>query len=182
MPLPAQHVYLATLDQFAKFVTWMVGLIFFGQAAFIIVMTLYEDAPESNTVLMSVFVSAGLVGVFYLLYLYRILRYELNADGIRICRPLHTRLIPYRAIVKVNLPSDQDMKWTLRLFANGGVFGYYGMFTNSNFGRMSWYASRRKSLLILELKNGEKIVLTPDDMSMAEQIQSRIPITETDKK
>lgn len=177
MPLPANHVYKASLDRFAYYVTWFVGLLFGIQALGTIVLVV-NGTPTENEVLMGIFVPVGLGGCFYLLYMYRVLRYELLSDGIRICRPLQTRKILFQEITEVLKVDDESMKWTLRLFANGGVFGYFGFFTNHKYGRMSWYASRRKSLLMLKLKTGERVVITPDDMSIAEQIQSRIPLTD----
>ena len=51
----------------------------------------------------------------------------------------------------------------MRKFGSGGVFGYIGKFWNKQQGNMIWYATDMKNPVMIETKNGKKIVLTPDD-------------------
>ena len=66
------------------------------------------------------------------------------------------------------------MKWTIRTFGVGGLFGYYGKFRNKTFGNMTWFATQQKNYLIFETTNNQKIVLTPDDTDMIKEIQKLI--------
>lgn len=63
------------------------------------------------------------------------------------------------------------MKWTIRTFGNGGLFGYFGKFYNAAFGKMTWYATRRNNYLVLSTSENGKIVLTPDNLEMAKEIE-----------
>lgn len=71
------------------------------------------------------------------------------------------------------IPRD-DLKWSIRTFGNGGVFGYYGKFFNNSFGSMTWFATRRENFVMLILKDGRKIVVTPDDLNFKDDLSSRI--------
>ena len=56
-----------------------------------------------------------------------------------------------------------DMKFALRTFGNGGLFGYTGQYYKKGIGSMTWYCTQRKNYLLIEKTNGKKIVITPDD-------------------
>jgi hypothetical protein len=45
----------------------------------------------------------------------------------------------------------------------GGLFGYYGWFRSSNLGSIFYYATQSKNRILIELNDGEKIMITPDD-------------------
>lgn len=178
MSKPHTGKYSASLDRFAVVVTWMVSVLLLGQAiGSVLLVLLSETADVSPWALVAIVITAPFV--VYMLWLYRIRHYELTADSLIIRRSVRTRIIPLQVIEEVLLPDEKDLKWTLRLFANGGVFGYTGFFTNPKFGRMSWYATRRKQLIMLRLKSGEKVVITPDDMNLAVHIKAGIDSQQT---
>ena len=58
------------------------------------------------------------------------------------------------------------MPRSIRVFGVGGLFGYFGLFRNSRYGTMIWYATRRDQFVVIERSNGKTIVLTPDDPNL----------------
>lgn len=73
---------------------------------------------------------------------------------------------PLKEITSAKLVSKEQLGWTLiifRVFGVGGLFGYYGLFYNLTFGWTWWYASQNKNYVLLELQNGKKVILTPDN-------------------
>ncbi len=68
-----------------------------------------------------------------------------------------------KEISTVRIVGKEEIKWTFRVFGVGGLFGYYGLFYNSNIGWMIWYASQRNNYVLVELQNGKKVILTPDN-------------------
>lgn len=82
--------------------------------------------------------------------------------------------IAIRSIKNVFLPEKETMMWTKRTLGNGGLFGYYGKFSNENYGDMRWYATRRDNYLMIETNANQKIVLTPDDIGMLSEVQTII--------
>jgi hypothetical protein len=66
--------------------------------------------------------------------------------------------------------SKEDMRWTARTFGNGGLFGYYGKFWNKKFGTMTWYATKLNNYILIKTHEGKKIVLTPDNPQLLEEV------------
>ena len=66
-------------------------------------------------------------------------------------------------VFNVVLLTNEDLKWTIRTFGVGGLFGYFGKFRNSKIGTMTWYATMRNQAILINLKDGQRIVITPDN-------------------
>lgn len=96
--------------------------------------------------------------------------YSITADRLFIHRPFSKVNFQVREIERIHTPTNEEMRWTMRTFGNGGLFGIYGKFWNKRFGSMTWYATRRNNYILLELTNKRKIVVTPDDVSMKQVI------------
>ena len=63
-----------------------------------------------------------------------------------------------------------DTKNSLRVFASGGYFGFWGWFWNGKFGRFMVYAKNTDCLILFELNNGERYVVScsnPEEMADA---------------
>ena len=99
--------------------------------------------------------------VFVFCYLYHPASYSINATNVYVHRPVSKLTIPRNEILEFRLVSDEDMKWTIRTFGVGGLFGYFGKFTNTVLGGMTWYATQRRNYVLLVLA-GKRIILTPD--------------------
>lgn len=69
------------------------------------------------------------------------------------------------------IPDIDSMRFTIRTFGNGGLFGYLGLFYNPAYGKMKWYATRRDNYIMLIMQDNTKIVLTPDSDLMAQEIK-----------
>jgi hypothetical protein len=60
-----------------------------------------------------------------------------------------------------------DLRGCIRLWGNGGLFGYYGLFRTTKLGRCTWYVTNRSRAVVLvnELPGGAKTALfSPDDV------------------
>lgn len=101
---------------------------------------------------------------FLLCYLYHPVAYSINATFLYIHRPISNLAIPRNEIRNFRQVPEEEMKWTIRTWGVGGLFGYFGKFTNTNIGRMTLYATQRTNYVLLELTD-RKIILTPDDPS-----------------
>jgi len=55
-----------------------------------------------------------------------------------------------------------DLAGAVRLFASGGMFGYYGLFRNSKLGSTWWYVTDRDQAVVLT-SNGKDVLVSPDD-------------------
>jgi hypothetical protein len=115
-----------------------------------------------------------ILSIYLFCFLFRPVSYVVEKNGITIKRPFKSYHIELNKIMNTYLTDKKTMKWTIRTFGVGGLFGYYGKFRNKTFGNMTWYATQQKNYLIIETTNNRKIVLTPDDTDMIKEIQKLI--------
>lgn len=99
--------------------------------------------------------------------------YGLNKDELIIKRPLKPAVIKRNDMEEIMFLTDEQLRWTIRSFGVGGLFGYFGYFYNRQLGSMLWYTSQRKNRILIRLKNGGKIVISPDDPSLFESLKWR---------
>lgn len=111
------------------------------------------------------------VSTFIFCYLYRPLGYVVDGNKLIIRRPIKDIMIDFNTIKDAFLPTKESMKWTIRTFGNGGIFGYFGRFRNGTYGGMTWYATRTSNYLIIVTEDNSKIVLTPDDPGMIREFK-----------
>jgi uncharacterized membrane protein (Fun14 family) len=52
----------------------------------------------------------------------------------------------------------------LRVLGNGGIFGYTGGFATKALGRMQWYITNQQNIVLIKLRNGKLICVSPDDV------------------
>jgi Bacterial PH domain len=148
--------YKASLDVPAKIIT---GLI--------LLMCLFFAIMGVITAALILFVTIALC------YLLHPTAYTLNKDVLIIQRPVKPVVIHRNEIASVELLTDRQLKWTIRTFGVGGLFGYFGYFYNREIGSMLWYTSHQKNRILITTKNEEKIVISPDDPSLFESLKWR---------
>jgi len=69
--------------------------------------------------------------------------------------------IPLADVVTVTA-DPQAMRWSIRLFGSGGLFGFFGWFRNRKLGTYRAYGTDPKNSAVLKLKS-RTIVVTPHD-------------------
>lgn len=109
--------------------------------------------------LSSVFIF--LLLVFF--YLSRPLKYKIENNSIVICRLLVNKIILKDEIKTVRIPNPKELDWPIRIFGNGGIFGYTGRYYTKHMGSMIWFCSRRNNYIIIERKNKIPVVISPDE-------------------
>ncbi len=89
--------------------------------------------------------------------------YEVHAHGVRVHRIIKNVNIHNTDIEHLEILPKEKISNAWRLFGVGGLFGYYGLFYNSQMGHMTFYATRTSSAILILTKKGKKIILTPDN-------------------
>lgn len=89
--------------------------------------------------------------------------YTILGSQLCIKRPFGDRTFDLRDVRKSEKVTAKDLRFSLRTFGNGGLFGYYGKFLNRKFGHMTWYATNLNNAVLLKLKDGSKVLVTPDE-------------------
>lgn len=147
--------YSASLDTLARIVTF-VTIVVLGTV--IVVQFTTQQQPA-----VSWGVSVLVVAVFLFTYYFRTTGYTVTNDSLVIHRPASNVTITRNDIVEVSIVEPAKTKGIIRTFGVGGAFGYYGKFRGYYLGAMTWYATRRSDLVLIQTFTGKKIVVTPDD-------------------
>ena len=165
--------YKASLDKTSKIITILITVLFLSIATYNFWL-IYTGSGTSINITANIASVFLILGIYSFCYLFRPLGYVVGKNRLTIKRPLKNYHLDIDKIKNVSLASEETMKWTARTFGVGGLFGYYGKFSNQTFGGMTWFATQRKNYLVLETTSNRKIVLTPDDTEMVKEIEELI--------
>lgn len=105
-----------------------------------------------------------LVLVFFIAFAYRPISYTVTKEQLIINRLAGAVVIPRSSIKSVAIIHRNVVDGSLRTFGVGGLFGYYGRFSNAKFGAMTWYVRRMDHLVFINTVE-EKILVSPDDIN-----------------
>ncbi len=91
-------------------------------------------------------------------------KYVVDNDNLIIKNLLGHKIYARSEIKKVEAITKKEMGLALRIFGNGGLFGYTGWFTTKALGRMRWFVSNTEKMVIITLSNGKNIAVSPDEV------------------
>lgn len=149
--------YKTSLDKTAVLITIAVTILFA-----VIVGGQYSIIKDEGRA-VPVYTTAACLLIYFSAFAFRPVGYVVTKEELMIRRPVLNVCIKRADIKSVELISKNEIGGSIRIFGVGGLFGYYGSFTNFSLGRMTWYATRRDRLVLLKTTNGKKIIITPDD-------------------
>jgi hypothetical protein len=153
---PENMVYKASWDKSVKIITIGVTILFL---AILSMPLIKKDENLAGQFFLGAMIILTYVGV----YLFRPVNYKLTSDKLTVHRPFSDVSIDRSLIESVSLLEKGALKFTIRTFGVGGLFGNYGRFYNTHFGKMTWYATRMDRAVLVKTIDGKKIVVTPDD-------------------
>lgn len=148
--------YTTSLDKTAKAVTIGVTILFT-----LIIASDYFLIKETGG-LIYFYVIATLVLIYFIVFIFRPVKYTVTADKLIIHRLITDVKINRNQIKSVTLLQKDALGASIRTFGVGGLFGYYGRFSNTTLGNMTWYATRRDKAVLVTTTNNKKIIVTPD--------------------
>ena len=105
-------------------------------------------------------VGAGIL-ILVLSYAWAPRGYTLEGGTLFIHRLVGTVRIPLER-AQVRLASTEDLSATIRLFGNGGLFGYYGLFTTAKLGKCTWYVTDRSKAVVI-VTTARTVLVSPSD-------------------
>ena len=89
--------------------------------------------------------------------------YLLTQDKV-IIRSLFRNIFILRSDIKsIERIYKEKLSGSIRTFAVGGLFGYFGKFVNSQFGQMTWYVTRLDKAILITTNDNQKFFISPDD-------------------
>jgi hypothetical protein len=149
--------YKTSLDNLAKGVTIGVTILF----AVIIIgqHSIIKDSGRADTI----YTTVTLLLIYFIAFAFRPINYKVSADKLIIHRLFLDVKIDRSQIKSVELLDKEKIGWAIRTFGVGGLFGYYGKFVSSKIGSMTWYATRKDKIVLVQTMKNKKIILTPDE-------------------
>lgn len=109
---------------------------------------------------------------FSLAFLLRPLHYKINKDAINIKKIIFTKKIRYDTIIEIKPISYNDLAIDFRLFGSGGIWGYFGLYNSSYFGRIRMNATQLKNLVFIATSDKKIFVLsTEQPLEMIKQVK-----------
>lgn len=102
-------------------------------------------------------------GLFGLVYLLRPFRYELADNKILIRKQLLPKTILLQDIKSFETIAYKDLKIRLRLWGSGGLWGWFGLFLSSEYGKINLQCTERDNLILFYTKQDQYFVLSPED-------------------
>lgn len=159
-----------------QLMSWLACLIMFAVAVFCFFM---EPEEWMAAVLVAV-VAIGTIGYTFAKSPQHII---VDNEGVGIRQRLGGKFLPKSEIKSVEW-YDKDGKTlrmdktTIRVVGNGGMFGYTGRWRNKEIGTFTIYARRLTGLVMFELTDGKKIVVSCDEpQALVDDVTSRIAPT-----
>jgi hypothetical protein len=149
--------YKTSLDNLAKGVT--IGVTVFFAAIIVGQYSIIKDAGQA----IPIYTTIALLLIYFIAFAFRPIHYVVTADKLIIHRLFADVKIDRSQIKSVELLDKEKIGWAIRIFGVGGLFGYYGKFTNTKIGSMTWYATRRNKTVLVKTLDNKKIILTPDE-------------------
>ncbi len=132
-------------------------------------------APSNSS---AVLIHGGLLAFFLVIllgsWMYAPQSYEVDNSKIIIKRPVSDRRIELREIKEIRLVQKGEMRGLVRTFGVGGLFGIYGKFYSTGLGNLTFYATQQKNRVLITTIDDKKLVITPNDTSMVEDVKKRI--------
>ena len=86
-------------------------------------------------------------------------RLEVSESQITILRRYNSVTIPRSTILSITPLTKQDMRWTTSMGGCGGLYGYFGTFTNRRLGQFTMYATTMENLYLITTADGKKCVI-----------------------
>ncbi|HWQ55997.1 MAG TPA: PH domain-containing protein [Bryobacteraceae bacterium] len=71
--------------------------------------------------------------------------------------------VPLEDVREVRAATSGDFRGSIRLWASGGLFGYFGWFRTSTLGRSLWYLTNRRTAVII-VTDTRTTLFSPDDV------------------
>lgn len=128
------------------------------------VLSLSEENFDRKSIMMPI-VAIGLFGLLYWVFTERIIGYEVLNEGVKIIKGNDVQLIKKDLILEVKSIDYKDLRFSVRTFGIGGVFGFSGSFTNKKFGEMTWNFTSKDNLVMIVTQK-QKFVVSPDNRTL----------------
>jgi hypothetical protein len=108
---------------------------------------------------------AGLgAAILIVSYAFSVRGYAIQDRSVIVNRFIGNVRLPLDGIRELRAASADDFRGCVRLWGNGGLFGYYGLFRTSKLGKCSWYLTDRSKAVVI-VSQAKTVLCSPDDVT-----------------
>lgn len=163
------HNFKASWDRRTTIITALGSILIMASCAMLVVAAASETPRSPGMIGISgiwwYWISiAVLIAVLLITFFVSPRSYTVETGQLIIERPLNRKVFELRATSTVQLISpDSGAGHGFRLWGSGGMFGYFGIFHNSDLGKYYLAATRSSNRVLVTTASGKKVVITPDD-------------------
>ncbi len=165
--------YKASLDTLAKIITSGIVILFLF-IGYKDVKALSVSQGDTTAILIHSGKLLLFIGILLVCYILAPKAYRLDNTDLTIIRPASNIKIRLNDIAEIRTIADGELTTSIRTFGVGGLFGYYGKYYYPKIGNMTFYATKRTNRILIQTKEGQKIVITPDDLTLIEQLKENL--------
>ncbi len=165
--------YKASLDNSTKAITALVLILIVAVVSYRIKLQI-GFTPDISTALAHSGIIILLGAVVIGSYLYAPTAYRVDDDFLTIVRPVYNKKIKMHDIIALREMTDTEVFGAIRALGNGGLFGYYGKYYVPKLGWATFYATQRRNRILITTQQGKKIMLTPDDLAMLDEMKAKL--------
>jgi hypothetical protein len=102
--------------------------------------------------------------------------YTVAGRAISVKRLIGTARIPLEGIREARAATKDDLRGAIRLFGDGGLFGYYGLFRTSGLGKCSWYLTSRNEAVVVTTPEKTALFSPADRESFLAAVRAGVPV------
>jgi Bacterial PH domain len=85
--------------------------------------------------------------------------------------------ISLEGLRELRAATREDFRGCRRLWGNGGLFGYYGLFRTARLGKCTWYVTNRRNVVVVAT-DSKTVLVSPDDVpGFLETIRTLAPVS-----
>jgi hypothetical protein len=160
--LPSRAEFTASFDRTTKIISAMAG------AVLLLPVILTQSTLAACLWIL----------VMALSYAYSPRGYSLAERSIVVKRLVGSARIPLASVREARRTTSDDLRGCIRLWGSGGMFGYYGLFRTSKFGKCWWYVTNRQNTVVVITDEGTAL-FSPDDVDgFLAAIRAPVPVPE----
>ena len=158
--------FSASMDKTAKLATIFIAVLFT-----VLIVISFTGRDTVAVTIISVMLAAIFVGTFS----FSVRRYSLTSDKIIIHRFIGNKILLRNSITSIEITDQKQLGFVWRTLGVGGLFGYFGYFYSRSGGNMMWFVTRQDRLVIFHKKDGDKILISPDDRDVFISEYNKLP-------
>ena len=105
-------------------------------------------------------------------------RYTVSERSVMVSRLIGNVRIPLDDVREIRSAAADDLRGAIRLWASGGLFGYYGLFRTPKLGKCTWYLTNRSHAVVL-ITGAKTALFSPDDVDgFLAAVRTAVPVPE----